>query len=125
MVSTPVSSLNPSASPFSPAATGSSHPSGELPSWLKFSPPSSSSSESERLPALLREGKSPTGPWAYTDAALSSWRASAMLPSPAVVINSTRMYERSARSTVSRRPTSMGDTMSPARRRGVLGRSWC
>jgi hypothetical protein len=43
----PSSSLNPHARSFSPS---SSHPSGELPSWLKFSPSSSLSFESERQP---------------------------------------------------------------------------
>jgi hypothetical protein len=60
----PSGSLNPFATPFSPFAAGSGHPSGgELPSWLKFSPSSSSSSKSERPPSRYSvKGKAPVDP---------------------------------------------------------------
>jgi hypothetical protein len=59
LVTSPMSTstLNPYATPFFPVGLSSSHPSVELPSWLRFSPSSSSSLESERPPVMHGKGK--------------------------------------------------------------------
>jgi hypothetical protein len=56
---TPTLGLNPNATPFHLAGASSSHAGDEIPSWLLYSPSSSSFDGSERPPSSKGKGKAP------------------------------------------------------------------